>query len=34
MKKQKVCKRCEVREDIHLTITGEKLRKGLCKGCR
>ena len=34
MKKQKVCKSCEVREEIAKTVTGEKFKKGLCKGCQ
>jgi hypothetical protein len=34
MKKGKVCKDCQVREDVHKTITGEKFKKGVCKGCQ
>lgn len=34
MKKEKVCKKCEVRESIAITATGEGFKKGLCKGCR
>lgn len=33
-KRVKTCKRCEVREDIHQTATGEKFKDNLCKGCQ
>ena len=32
--KSKICKKCEIREDVHKTITGEKFKKNLCKGCQ